>query len=126
MFARIERFDAAIERFLALVHAAFRRAHLAQTLLAFSLGLLLHLQNLVLGLHDCFATKRIGLALRVVDSAAFFVEEFATKRVMMKPAATPTTSPSTSQNASEADIGFPFLKRMNTTCLPCMRDAREA
>ena len=73
MFARIERFDAAIERFFALVHAAFRRAHLAQTLLAFSLGLLLHLQNLVLGLHDCFATKRIGLALRVVDDAAGFL-----------------------------------------------------
>ena len=63
VLARIEAFDATIEAFLALIDAVFGIAHLAHTLFVFGLGLLLHLEDLVFGLHHGLASQRFSLAL---------------------------------------------------------------
>ena len=67
VFARIEGFDAAIERFLALVDAVLGVANLAHTLFVLGLSLLLHLDELVLCLNDRFATQRFSLTFRIAD-----------------------------------------------------------
>ena len=65
MLAGIERLHAAIERLLALRHAVLGGAHLAHALLVLGLGLLLQLQDLVLGFDDGLAAQCFGLSFRV-------------------------------------------------------------
>ena len=65
VLARIEALDAAVKRLLALVKAILSGANFAHTLLVLSLGLLLHLEDLVLGLDDRLAAHRLSLTLGV-------------------------------------------------------------
>ena len=73
MLARVERFDAAVERFLALRDAVLSGTHFAQTLLVLGLGLLLQLQDFVL-LASMMASRRSVSACRfasfTTDSAS--------------------------------------------------------
>ena len=66
MLARVERFDAAVERFLALRDAVLSGTHFAQTLLALGLRILLQLESFVLRFDDGLAAQRFGLSFRVV------------------------------------------------------------
>ena len=65
MFARIERFDAAVERFLALREAVLRGTHFAQALLALGLCFLLQPEGFVLRFDDGLAAQRFGLSFRI-------------------------------------------------------------
>ena len=64
MLARVERFDAAVERFLALRDAVLSGTHFAQTLLALGLRILLQLESFVLRFDD-------GLAAQLFRSCRF-------------------------------------------------------
>ena len=65
MLARIERFDATVERFLALGNTVLCRAHFAHAFLVFRLGFLLDSQSFVLCFDDGLAAQRLGLPLGI-------------------------------------------------------------
>ncbi len=65
MLARVERFDAAVERFLALRDAVLERAKLALALLFLRFRSLLVLDNLFFCLEKSFLLQGLCLSLRL-------------------------------------------------------------
>ena len=67
VLALVERVRAAVERFLALLHAMLGLAHLTLTFLALRFDLGLHLERRVLRLYFGLALDGLGLAVSVVE-----------------------------------------------------------
>ena len=69
VLALVERLGAAVDGLLALAETVLERRDLLAALLVLGLGLLLHLEDLVLGLEQGFFLERLGLLLRISDHA---------------------------------------------------------
>ncbi len=69
VLALVDRLGAPVDRLLSLGEPLLERLDLLAALLDVGLGLLLHLEDLILGLDQCFLLHRLGLLRRVPDQA---------------------------------------------------------